>query len=358
MHCKVYLSDEGHGHIVRQRAVVEALLALKPELEVTIQTKVHIRKAEQLIPHHHAIDKFNNIRWDKQEGGSPDLKAIQQRFDAYIGLSEHFIEDECSHYRYDFLLSDFVYEAFEIGRRQAKPAFGIAHFTWDWFFSKLYPPPIHSEVMSYFLSLMNNATRLYFPPFTPRDIIQHHKDKALQVPFILNHQHEHKVVRDEQRFNVLIIDSGAGVLERGIRRSLKALTLMDDFIFYVSENYTVSHANIRTIPSNELMVDYIVDMDLVIGRAGFNTISECIGLRTPMLLIGEEGNPEMMENLLLMKKENLASFISMKVFEEDLDRFLPFFVKYEYKLILQAMRDHAMATNGADIIAADILDRL
>jgi hypothetical protein len=75
-------------------------------------------------------------------------------------------------------------------------------------------------------------------------------------------------------------------------------------------------------------------------------------------LIGEEGNPEMMENLLLMKKENLASFISMKVFEEGLDRFLPFFVNYEYKLILQAMQDHDMATNGADIIAADLLNRL
>ena len=106
------------------------------------------------------------------------------------------------------------------------------------------------------------------------------------------------------------------------------------------------------------MVDYINEMDLVIARAGFNTISECIGLRTPMLLLGEAMNPEMNENIINLKKGGLATFIGLDTFENSLDTFLPHFIDHEYKSILQNMQNHEMATNGAEVIARDILDRI
>jgi UDP-N-acetylglucosamine:LPS N-acetylglucosamine transferase len=97
-------------------------------------------------------------------------------------------------------------------------------------------------------------------------------------------------------------------------------------------------------------------MDLVIGRAGFNTISECIGLRTPMLLIGEAMNPEMNENILNLKKAHLGTFIGLKTFMHDLGKFLPTFLEHEYKFIARELKNHEFETNGASTIAKTIYE--
>ena len=358
MHFKVYLSDEGFGHIVRQRAIVEVLRESVSNLDVTLQTEAHIEAAGNYIPGAKLIKRFNNIQWDKQPNGSPDLIKIANRYEDYITQSNRFVESECAEFNYDAILSDFVYEAFPIGKKMGVKTFGVAHFTWDWFFSKLYPPPVNTNVIRHFMSMADQATRLYFPPFTPEEIIHHYKGKALEVPLILHGKIDHKEVDEGGKFKVLIMDSGAGVLSESIRRALESVATLDDFLFFVSSKFETDQANVRHIPQQALMVDYVANMDLVIGRAGFNTISECIGLRTPMLLIGEAMNPEMNENILMLKKQHLGSFISMQTFESDLGNYLPSFLKHEYNMIKSMMNEHEIASNGAEIITNDMLNHL
>jgi len=60
MHFKVYLSDEGFGHIVRQRAIVEVLREKVQPLELTLQTQAHIEAAGNYIPGANLIKRFNN----------------------------------------------------------------------------------------------------------------------------------------------------------------------------------------------------------------------------------------------------------------------------------------------------------
>jgi spore coat polysaccharide biosynthesis predicted glycosyltransferase SpsG len=67
MKTKIYLSDEGYGHVVRQRAILEELQKLDDSLDSTIQTKVHIQFAASNIPANSFIDKFNKIKWHKKE---------------------------------------------------------------------------------------------------------------------------------------------------------------------------------------------------------------------------------------------------------------------------------------------------
>ncbi|MFN0031677.1 MAG: glycosyltransferase family protein [Flavobacteriales bacterium] len=356
--CKVYLSDEGFGHIVRQRAVLEELRRVLPDLHVTVQTEAQAAAASRFISGARLIKKYNNITWDKQPNGSPDLLKIKERFVNYLHTSSAFIADDLQAFDYDFVISDFVYEAFESAARSGIPSFGVAHFTWDWFFSKLYPPAVHSDVIGHFMHMASKATRLYFPPFTPEEILHHYRDKALEVPLILRSGIQHKTSHGESKFKVLMMDSGAGVIGESIQKALKAVAPLDDFLFFASEKFATGQANLRTLPANDLMVDYVADMDLVIGRAGFNTISECVGLRTPMLLIGEAMNPEMNENILMLKKQNLGSFISMPTFERDLDVYLPAFLKHEYKHIKHTMDKHEIATTGAEMIVHDMLNYL
>lgn len=358
MYCKLYLSDEGYGHIVRQRAITEELIHREPSLHLTLQTLHHADIAERLIRPNRLVRKFNNITWHKQEGGSPDIAQISAQFEDYIQKSNEYIESEQQEAPSSFILSDFVCEAFEIGTRAGIPSFGVAHFTWDWFFAKLYPPALETAVLRYMMSLSSKASRLYFPPFTPREIVQHYRHNAVQVPLILRQQINHKVTEGQGRFKVLIMDSGSGVLAAQIQHALGRLSALSDFLFFVSDKFRCEQGNLCFIPEDELMVDYIADMDLVIGRAGFNTISECIGLRTPMLLIGEAMNPEMNENIVLLKQEHLGSFISLHTFQHELHTFLPDFVRHEYRYISERMKQHDIAINGAQVVAADILNFL
>ena len=55
-----------------------------------------------------------------------------------------------------------------------------------------------------------------------------------------------------------------------------------------------------------------------------NTISECIAYKTPMLLLSRK-IPEMKENLINIKNEELGSFISTDRFCKNLIDFLPQF---------------------------------
>ena len=79
------------------------------------------------------IEKFNNIEWARQANGSPDLKIISEFFDDYASRSKEFVDGEDVE-GFDFIISDFVYEAFPAAKSNSVPCYGVAHFTWDWFF--------------------------------------------------------------------------------------------------------------------------------------------------------------------------------------------------------------------------------
>lgn len=358
MNSKVYITDEGFGPIVRQNAILSELIKRDPCLKVTIQLEKHLAQARALMPDYSFIKKYNNITWHKTSDGFPDVDQIKRAYADYNLVSDKYIKDELQEFNYDFVISDLVYEAFEVAHRKNKPSFGVAHFTWDWFFSKLYPLPLKNEVLERFFDFASKAETIYFPPFTPQEILRHYKNKAKEVPLIVGKHNPKKNVRQEGKINVLIMDSGSGVLHQQIKNALKQLGGLKDFHFFISSQFDLKGENITSIDKDDFFIDYIPQMDLVVGRAGFNTISECIAFRTPMLLLSEAMNPEMNENILNIKYQGLGSFISLDQFSANLNNFLPRFIDTEYKVIKEHMRDHAIACNGAEIIAADILDQL
>ena len=46
------------------------------------------------------------------------------------------------------------------------PSFGVCHFTWDWFFTKLYPKVVDDEIIDYLQNNLMTADKLFFPPYT------------------------------------------------------------------------------------------------------------------------------------------------------------------------------------------------
>lgn len=356
---KFFLSDEGFGHIVRQRAIIEQLKKLKPELIITLQTHQHLGFAKQNIPANNYIETFNLIKWHKKEDSSPDLEAIANYYDQYMEKSEAFFNElQQQNKQSDFLVSDFVYEAFAYAHLKGIPSFGVSHFTWDWFFSKLYPPPVSRKVLRRFFTMAKQATQLFFPPFTPQEILSFYRENAVQVPFIRRSAIEHKPWPDaNKKVKVLVMDSGAGLMKKKI---LKALTdsKLESTPYFFGSPYLLSISNSFQIPKGELLVDYIHEADVVIGRPGFNTLSECLSLKKPMLVISEAMNPEMEHNLSELKKNRLGAFLSIDDFTENLPRALDRFFQKEFDNIQDAVHTFDAPSNGAEVIAEFILNHV
>lgn len=359
MKCKIFLSDEGFGHLVRQRAVFDELIRLKPSLTATVQTGSYADVARSMFRSANLVERFNNIEWAKKIDGSPDLDAIRDFFGDYQIRSDRFIKlEKKSIQDFNFVISDFVYEAFPLAQTANLPVFGVAHFTWDWFFSKMYPSPVSYDIIKRMQQFAKMADIVYFPPFTPRDILSFYGDMAIQTPFIVRKSENNITFKRNGEFNVLIMDSGANVLREHINSAIQQINEIEDMHFLIAERYNIEADNITTIPSSHFFSDYIPHVDLVVTRGGFNTISECIAHRTPILLIGENSNPEIEQNLLSIKHEQLGSFISLERFVFSLKDVLLSFIDHEYGQIKKRMEDHEHETNGAEIIARDILNRV
>ncbi|MBN8703650.1 MAG: hypothetical protein J0M08_11335 [Bacteroidetes bacterium] len=355
---KIYITDEGFGPIVRQSVIIEELKKLSRQIEFDLQLNTHIKDAELIIKDVNYLNKFNNIIWHKNLNGSPDIDSIRNFYVNYIPSSNNYISDELKNTSaYDFIISDFVYEAFDVADTKKIPSFGVAHFTWDWFFSYLVNKPISNELLDRFKQQAIKAKLLFFPPLTPKEILSTYKSKAIEVPFIVRKSTVQSRVSND-KFKILIIDSGAQVLKSLITKSLGQLSSLQEFEFYVSENFDFQSANFKKVAKSDLMVDHILNMDLVIGRAGFNTISECIAYRTPMLLIGEAMNPEMAENIKQLKSLGLGEFISIEDFKNNLAVFLTSFISTKYSEILSNMKNHQFEINGAEVIAKKIIENI
>jgi hypothetical protein len=78
----------------------------------------------------------------------------------------------------------------------------------------------------------------------------------------------------------------------------------------------------------------------------------------PLLLIGEASNPEMEMNMLFVKQEGIGSFVSLHSFADRLVHTIRAFDETELGAIRRRLQEHDYATNGAAVIAEDILSRL
>ena len=351
---KVYLSDEGFGHIMRQRAILLELLRLQPDLEITLQTERNISYARSVLPKGiRFIPKFNNIMTIKSAAGSLDVPRTHQMLASYPELAAQFLEEELAHVDCDFIVSDLVPEAFAIARGANIPSCGVCHFTWDWFFSAIFSP--EDRVVRTIERYMEAADVLYLPPLTPDGVLARCAGKAVEIPFIASYdEREHHA--HEGRRKVMILDSGTAALSQVIRQVLPQLSRLGDMHFYLPAQFHLRAPNVTVIEDANRIPSLLPDMDLVVSRAGFNTISQCMVHRVPMVLVDEEGNPEIHENLRKVEALGLCVGLSITDYQKRLGDILRDVFRHEYARILANIRQ--FKADGAAIVARDILKRI
>lgn len=356
MTANIYLTDEGYGPIVRQSAICEELIRLN-DINFSIYTKTHLNKAKDVFKNATFHSRFNNVIWNKTENGKPDTNAINAFYSDYDARFYEYVKQYSFQDNADFLISDFVYEAFKIAELKKIPVFGVAHFTWEWFFNSLEKPFLHQNIIDLMYNAGKTATKIYLPPFTPKQVLKLYQNNKVDVPLIVRRRLNQNLKLENNKFKILIIDSGAGVLKKRMLSIISQIPKIDFAHFYMSNAFQIEAENVTFINSNQLFVDLIPEVDLVVGRAGFNTISECIAYRTPMLLLSEGFNPEMESNIELVSNENLGAFVDIELLENNFYQTLSEFInKKHYDVIKKTLSTHNYSINGAAVIAEDILN--
>jgi len=371
---KIYLSDEGFGPLIREKEIIKSLTTKDKNLTPVIQTERHFNDINWIIGKDiKKIKKNNLIEWSKNLDGSPNLKNIEKFFLNYQKNSKKFFKEETKNKNLKFIISDFSPDAFNIAKKLNIPSYGVAHFSWDWFFSKLYfknnhNTHIRNSVLSFWEKAIHNATKIFCPPFTPIEVLEKYEKKIIQTPFIVkkilkNNRYETDIIADmirkiDRKYKVLIIDSGSKVLFYELKKILKETSkVIDDYQFFVPQAFAkLKSDNISILPNNSIFSDYIPYIDVVIGRAGFNTISECMYHKTPIILISENGNPETKENIFNLVVNNLGHYYNIK--EDKLHKFLPKYFSQTHSFYKEILLNKKFKFNGAEFIANNIIKSL
>ena len=237
-------------------------------------------------------------------------------------------------------------------------------------FSKLYFKNYNSalsrnKVLKYWEQSINRSTKIFVPPFTPLEVLDKYADKIIQTPFIVNgkntptNQIEKNIKKEvdkiDRKFKILIIDSGSRVLLGELKKILKeSKKKMSDFHIWVPSTFTsIRSENISILPEKSIFSKYIPHADVVIGRAGFNTISECLFHKTPIILLSEHGNPETKENIFSLVTNNLGHYYNIN--EDKLHIFLPKYFERMHGFYKDILDTKKFKFNGSDFIANKII---
>ena len=354
---KIFASDEGFGHIVRQKAIIDELTKLS-DVDIVFQTWKHFGAAKKFVGAKVRYNQqFNNIMTVKRKDGSLDIEKTYEWFmKKYPENSSKMIKEELGKMDYDFVISDFVPEAFQISKSTGIPNCGVGHFTWDWFFSKLYPwdKTLANTLNTY----VKNMDEIYFPPLTPNENLEKFEDRAKLVPFVISKDYLGKKTKSRRKFTVSVSDSGTGALYHVIQKNLPVFKRMTEFHFILPPGFKAKAKNITVVSKTEDMPKLIPKSDLVVSRAGFNTITMCIVARVPLLLVEETGSPEVEENLRKVYDLGLCGEMSPIDYARNFDAVLRRFLSEDYDSVLRAMKNYRFKTNGAEVIAKSILKRI
>jgi len=364
MKIKVYLSDEGYGHVVRQEAIIKELFKLRSDLDITIQTQEKIDVVKEKFGDSVTyVEKFNNIKTTKTLTGYLDLDETKKCFENYPKIFNRVVEEECDNFDYDFVISDTVPEAHEVARLNNVPSFGIFHFDWGWFCSRVYPEL--TETINLFEKCYSSSTKIYMPPFSPPDITAKYSTNLINVPCIINDFNNVDIPKTN-KVNVLIMDNGTSTLSEIILHNFSNFLSLSNYHFFMSDKLAPpqagkSNKNITLVSGLKNVHSLIPKVDVIVARAGYNTITESLITGVPLLLVNEGDNPEVNFNVKEVCSKGLSFSISTDEYRDEFIVMFEDFMKNHYNnvkenlLVLANQGKRPIIKSGAKVIAKDIL---
>ena len=315
--CGIFISDEGFGHMVRQRAIIQELLKKYPSIRITVFLSKNIFLLKEYFENKIKYHKISsNLYTVKNYDGSLNLKKTRKIFHNWKNNSELWKKKVSKFfYDFDFIISDCVPEAFDLSNDFNIPSFGISHFTWDWYFEEVCK--IKRKKLKKMEDSFSKCDHFFFPPFTAEKIVSKYKKKITNINFIVG---DFKEKNNKNNFKkCLIMDNGKRSLSTLINQTVPYLKKIKDIEFYVSidylsekfKNIIYNSNNIIPVSGVKSMHEKLAVSDILIARGGFNTISECVVLKKPALFFSEKNNDEIEAYIIYLDSDNnLSEYMS------------------------------------------------
>lgn len=341
MKIKIYISDEGYGHVVRQRAIIHELL--KRGHKVTIQTKKHIEVAKTFFKDRiKYIEQFNNIITVKSSG-SLDVRGTNELMEGYFYKFMPTVISEIKEMKkYDCVISDLVPEGIAAAKLAGKKAFAVCHHTWDWFFQKTFGRS--TKFASLIEANLLEADAIFFPPFTPDETVEKYRDICVHVPFITYPFESIDFPLPTDKLNILIPDSGTKVFAPIIEKNRRNFSKLPGYNFVIVNDVNKIH-------------NLIPKFDLVITRAGFNTVSDCLVAGAPVLVINEKDNPEVAHNISRLSELSLCGVMSTDDYANNFIKAFKGFMDHGYESVRENVKKHIVKCDGAQRVVEEVEKR-
>jgi len=358
MKCKIFLTEIGWGPIVRQSAIANELA--KHGVNFTVQSTKNLDVIKRFFPKNTKIlNRSNLIRFYSDKYGRINNHKTKNYYSNYKKILDKWFYENSDDLEYDFFISDMCPEALELGYKNDIPTFAICHFTWDWFFYQTIPLTIPHRILEQWKKYQKKATKFYFPPFTPQIILDTYKNKKL-TNFILSHKisktKDNTKVK-KNRIKVLFLDSGDKIHTKQLKKIIIDNKNNNKFKLYHPDNFG-NFKNTVSINSKKFLGKYIPKVDIVVGRAGFNTITEVMYYKKPSIFLTSQNNPEINWNLAKIVSSDLSQSMDVDYLSKNFSSIIFDFLKYHSKKKIINISKNKFKFDGHKDISKDIINTL
>lgn len=366
----IFISNEGYGHSVRQKNIIIELINKYPKSSFTIFNYYRLSFLKEYFGNKIRFISFpDTLSTIKKKNGELDLKKTKKIIKNWPQQSKKNVEFLVrKKFNFDFIISDLVPEAFRFAKIKKIPSFGLARFTWDWFFynSKLR----NLETLPLISKDLKLANKIYFPSFTKDKILSNHFSLTKKTNLILNKktfkENTFEFSKSTNKYKCLIMDNGTKTNSELIKKTIPYLNKNKDIDFYIAvdnydltlKNYVAEQKNLVPISGLKNMHRLIEYVDFLVARGGFNTVTEILIFKKPALLIEEKNNPEIDKNLFQMRKLGYAAIMKQSSFKKKFNNRIKYFLKKEMHSIKNVLNLRNFKSNGAKQIVNDIIKTL
>tara|TARA_Y100000590_G_C15727499_1_gene1015767 strand:+ start:587 stop:1717 length:1131 start_codon:yes stop_codon:yes gene_type:complete len=357
-----FISDEGFGHTVRQRAIIKEFLKNKEVKSITVYTSKTLKILKEEFSNKIKYKSvFNNISTKKNQLGHLKIRETINQFNAWEKKSKIWLKERLKEkIKADFIISDFVPEAFELADILRIKSYGVCHFTWDWLYEKILTRKRKLNLME---SYIKKAEKIFFPPITEKEILEKYKKKSHKINFIITEFKKKKIINS--KMVGIIMDNGTKSNSRNILKILPYLNKLNNVKFYVQADNFIKNSNIykivkdtkniKLVYGNKNIHSKLPISNFVIARGGFNTISECLVLKKPSLLIEEPRNPEIKKNLNYVFRKKYSVPLFTKDLSKNIIKRLNKFLLKEYYPLKKRLNGIEFNSNGAKQVYNEII---
>ncbi|MHA1300872.1 MAG: glycosyltransferase family protein, partial [Candidatus Helarchaeota archaeon] len=293
-----YITTHGYGHATRSVAIIRALQKI-PNLNITVcsafQNEIVGKWFQSKNINFHKVETLFGVRY--KDFIQVDLDLSVNIFKKALQKRKKFIDNEldfCKKNKIDLIISDISPFQFDIAYKLKIPSIAISNFDWYSIFEfifKKYDLNNFRESLELVKASYEKADVLLRLPFS---IDMKYFKKTIDVSLVVR-----KLTRSREEIRKLLkIRENDFLIFFGITDfNFSAKELIDKFNKLKSKEnslYILFSSFLRPSISNEEYFrfisdseqesqDYLVSSDIVIGKLGYGTVSECVAYKKPLI---------------------------------------------------------------------------